>query len=84
MSSYVCWEWRRDDGGYSPYIPEVSSTLEADFSSGKNQHIVSLHGEVRNTLCTYVIDFTSMTQRRQGGTVDLLREVTFIGMACRQ
>ena len=26
--SAVVWEWQRDDGGFSPYSPEVSAKIE--------------------------------------------------------
>ena len=28
MVSAVIWEWERDDGGFSPYSPEVSAKIE--------------------------------------------------------
>ena len=29
----VCWEWQRDDGGYTPYPPDVSAQIEAAYAT---------------------------------------------------
>ena len=30
----VVWEYQRDDGGYSPYSPDISAQIESAFKSG--------------------------------------------------
>ena len=53
----VCWKWQRDDGGYCPYLPEDSSTLETAHASGNGQC----------TLGQYVVDFKKLIQHRKAG-----------------
>ena len=52
---YVCWEYARDDGGYSPYHPEESYMIEKAFADNPNGRIVFSH---------YIID---LANRRQEG-----------------
>ena len=51
---YVCWEWQRDDGGYCPYPPTESNTLETAWVAKQKQCHVG----------TYVVDLKTMRQRR--------------------
>lgn len=57
MVSCVCWEWQRDDGGFSPYIPEVSNAIETSNHAGMGWHHT---GSAR----VYTIDFGRMIQRK--------------------
>ena len=51
--SCVCWEWQRDDGGFSPYLPDDSKDIEAAYDALKDSH----------DLGTYTVDFGKMVQR---------------------
>ena len=51
--SCVCWEWQRDDGGFSPYLPDDSKTIEAAYDALIDSH----------DLGTYTVDFGKMMQR---------------------
>ena len=55
--SCVCWEWQRDDGGFSPYLPEVSNEIETANHAGQGRHDL---GSAR----VYTVDFARMIQRK--------------------
>lgn len=49
---YGCWEWDRDDGGgFCPYTPQESYSIERAYLAGAKTHV---HGVV------YVINFDTM------------------------
>ena len=50
----VVWEWQRDDGGYSPYVPETSSQIETAYSSGAPSLIMA----------DYTVYFANMIQKK--------------------
>ena len=52
--SCVCWEWQRDDGGFSPYLPEVSRAIEAANHVGMGSHVLGSS--------VYTVDFGKMIQ----------------------
>ena len=56
VSSVNCvyWEWQRDDGGFSPYIPSNSNAIEAANHAGLGGHNSG----------SYTIDFARMIQRK--------------------
>ena len=56
MSSVSCvyWEWQRDDGGFSPYLPNISNAIEAANHAGLGGHNSG----------TYAVDFARMIQRK--------------------
>ena len=51
--SCVVWEWQRDDGGYSPYPPEISSQMESAFGSGSGSCVMT----------DYTVHFSTMRQK---------------------
>ena len=53
----VCWEWQRDDGGFSPYLPQISNAIEASNHAGLGGYDV---GPAR----VYSVDFGRMIQRK--------------------
>lgn len=53
----VCWEWQRDDGGFSPYPPPLSHAIEAANHAGMGSHDLDSNR-------TYTVDFMKMTQRK--------------------
>lgn len=56
-ATHVCWEWQRDDGGFCPYLPEVSSGVESAYMASQKQF----------TVYPYSVDFPTMTQRGTHG-----------------
>ena len=54
---YACWEWQRDDGGFSPFTPDVSYYVETAFMAGDSQYARP----------QYVVDFSAMTLSEIGG-----------------
>ena len=72
--SCVCWEWQRDDGGFSPYLPEVSNEIEAANHAGLGWHNL---GSAR----VYTVDFARMIQRKNasGARKPLTRELSELG-----
>ena len=54
MSQYVCWEWRRDDGGFCPYTPTDSNALEIAWTAKKKQCTVGV----------YTVDLLNLKQCR--------------------
>ena len=56
VSSVTCvyWEWQRDDGGFSPYVPNVSNAIEAANHAGMGGHNSG----------SYTVDFVRMIQRK--------------------
>ena len=52
--SCVYWEWQRDDGGFSPYVPNVSNAIEAANHAGMGGHNSG----------SYTVDFARMIQRK--------------------
>ena len=52
----VIFEYRRDDGNWSPYSPDVSAELELAYV--KRSRTCSLKGG------KYIVDFTNLTQTR--------------------
>ena len=57
MIQCACWEWQRDDRGFSPYTPEESHQLETAFTARAGMQVVA----------DYVVDFSNMSQRRKVG-----------------
>ena len=53
--SAVIWEWQRDDGGFSPYHPEVSAQIEG--AKG--------HGLGSVSIGKWSVDLAMMIQIRQ-------------------
>lgn len=72
LIGYVCWEWRRDDGGYCPYTPVASNELETAWNARKKQCTVG----------NYVVDLQNMKQCRQasGEPVFLLNQIHNTGV----
>ncbi len=54
---YVCWEWQRGDGGFSPFHPDVSYYVESAFMAGGIGHYAKGQD---------VIDFKTMTTQVGG------------------
>ena len=52
--SCVCWEWQRDDGGFSPYVPNISNAIEAANHAGLGAHNSG----------SYTVDFARMIQQK--------------------
>lgn len=52
--SCVCWEWQRDDGGFSPYVPDISNAIEAANHAGLGAHNSG----------SYTVDFARMIQQK--------------------
>lgn len=78
----VVWEWQRDDGGYSPYYPEVIQAIENARKSG--QTVLDL-GTVSPSLAPYNVDLVRNQQIRSGtGMVRGIRrsEVYISGTPC--
>ena len=59
----VIWEWQRDDGGYSPYYPEVIYALERARKNGKPE--LNL-GTASTLLNPYKVDLVNSQQIRTG------------------
>lgn len=61
----VCWEWQRDDGGFSPYPPDTSAEIEAAYS--KYYHSLGPGTFIPSgALSGYAIDFVNNVQKRHG------------------
>ena len=78
----VVWEWQRDDGGYSPYYPEVIYALE---SARKNSQPVLNLGTASKSLNPYKVDLVNSLQIRSGtGMVRDVRrsEISVSGTPC--
>lgn len=52
--SCVVWEWQRDDGGFSPYPPNLSAAIEAAYVGRNTQFHMT----------DYTITFASMRQKK--------------------
>ena len=52
----VIWEWRRDDGSYSPYYPESSQLIEEAYAANPTQYDYQLPDN------NYAISFNNMVQ----------------------
>ena len=50
----VVWEWQRDDGGFSPYSPDMSFQIEAAYSTGTGNY----------TMVDHTVHFTRMVQKK--------------------
>ena len=50
----VVWEWERDDGGFSPYPPDMSSQIEEAYSTGTGSY----------TMVDYTVHFSRMIQKK--------------------
>ena len=60
----VVWEWERDDGGFSPYPPDMSSQIEAAHSTGTGSYI----------MVDYTVHISRMIQKKHNtGIVSLPR-----------
>ena len=58
----VVWEWQRDDGGFSPYPPDMSSQIEAAYSTGTGSYI----------MVDYTVHISRMIQKKHNtGIVSL-------------
>jgi len=78
----VVWEWQRDDGGYSPYFPEVIQIIENAWKSG--QTVLNL-GTASASLSPYDVDLVRCQQiRPTTGMVRGIRrsEVHISGTPC--
>ena len=78
----VVWEWQRDDGGYSPYYPEVIQAIEKAYTSG--QRTLNL-GTASNSLTPYMVDLVKGEQiRNDTGMVRGIRrsEISISGTPC--
>lgn len=78
----IVWEWQRDDGGYSPYYPEVMQAIEKARTNG--QRMLSL-GTASNSLMPYVVDLVREEQiRNDTGMVRGIRrsEISISGTPC--
>ena len=78
----VVWEWQRDDGGYSPYYPEVIQAIENARTSGQKR--LNL-GTVSKSLAPYKVDLAKEEQIRSNtGMVRCIRrsEVFISGTPC--
>ena len=59
----LVWEWQRDDGGYSPYYPEVIQAIE---NARKNGQSVLNLGTASKMLSPYKVDLVNSKQIRTG------------------
>lgn len=66
----VVWEWQRDDGGFSPYHPEVIRVIENAHKKGQN--VLNL-GIVSKPLTPYTVDLFNRTQTRTA--TGMVREI---------
>lgn len=74
------WEWQRDDGRYSPFPPEDSAKIEADFSARLATSILgsgdkldfkkSVMVPARSRECTYSILYNVFTYSYQAVNVE--------------
>lgn len=78
----VVWEWQRDDGGYSPYYPEVIQAIEKARTSGQRK--LNL-GTASRSLTPYTVDLSKSEQiRNDTGMVRGIRrsEISISGTPC--
>ena len=78
----VVWEWQRDDGGYSPYYPEVIQAIENARKNGQN--VLNL-GTASKLLSSYKVDLVNNKQIRTGtGMIRDMRrsEICVSGTPC--
>lgn len=78
----VVWEWQRDDGGYSPYYPEVIQAIENALTNG--QKTLNL-GTASKSLTPYKVDLVKKEQiRAETGMVRDIRrsEICISGIPC--
>jgi len=50
----VVWEWQRDDGGFSPYPPDMSCQIETAYFNGAGNY----------TMVDYTVHFGRMVQKK--------------------